>query len=252
MKLTCPECASAIPAGNINMAKMLAVCPECSTLFPFGDDVTAAATAAAPALVKAKRRKVKQPDFVDVTHDDAGWRLTIRWHHSTEPRWLLLFMLGWLVLMAGIMLAGLTGGEAILAIIGLLATITPANYFGVVLLGRLTMTATADHRLVVHQGPLPWFGTYNTAATLEGVREVQYRVSEYSTGGGSPDDYYDVYLDYGGGSTKVILPYVPLNQAQYTVQELARYLAETADGGADALSRLAADDRAADDDDTDW
>jgi hypothetical protein len=231
MKVMCVECGREVPADKINVQELIAVCPHCNSVFAF--------EAPAPVLAKTKLRKVKQPEFVTVAQTPDEWRLSIRWHLSTEPKWLVALMSFWLTGCLLIALSGFVTGDGGRVLAALATGFVPANFFAVLALNTFTMSVKGT-RLTVHHGPIPWFGTYNTSADLTGVRRIETRISEYSADTGEPtSNFYDVVLDYGNGQTKVIVPFITQAQAQYVEQELTRYLHE---GELPAIERLVLDE----------
>lgn len=181
MQVTCTSCGAAVPAGDINLDRMLAKCARCSSVFDIASQV--GGTAGAPMIQGRARRLVAMPRNIRVLANEdesevGSYRKNAMSHPHVvlERRWFsgavvftAFFCLCWdgmLVLWyRGLLSAGPHGPPLAVGLFpiihvgaGLFLT-----YFALCGFVNRTNISVKDGILSVQHGPLPWRGNRRIA-----------------------------------------------------------------------------------------
>ena len=218
MKLSCPECGAQIPAGNINLDRMVAKCHACDAVFGFGEQLGLSTGQQSLARVAVPR-----PANIQIDQDGAELRFTRRWF-SPVYIFLAMFAIFW------------NGFMAVWFGIAIISRIWPMALFGTLhatiglflaytaLAGFLNSTVirVGMGELEVKHGPLPWFGSrrIETVAIAQLYSKELIRRSRGTTN--STHEVHIVTRD--GRQVKLLSGLESSEQALYLEQEIERYL----------------------------
>lgn len=193
MRVSCPNCAAAVPAADVDLGTRLAKCRACDEVFPL--DVP---RAAAPPLVPSDDADIPPvPSGVRVTDDGFTRRLEYRWF-TPGAFFLLFFCLAWdsfLVFWYSAAFGGLVNGPG--GSFNLMMVVFPVlhvavglgmTYFCLCLFVNRT-TVVVDDALGVSHGPLFWPGQ---ARLPTGDIAALYCVSVVTRGKGGTSVTYQV------------------------------------------------------------
>jgi hypothetical protein len=248
MKLNCPECGTSIPAENINIQKMAAVCPSCGAVFQFE-----------PAQAKAKRRKVHQPQNLELHDTDERLQMAFRtnWRLAQNGDFLSSALLGFsftflTVAMTSVRMSGeaLSGGPLMWLIPGIFALLSLIFYYRTATVAyNKTHIEMDDERISVSRKPIPSLFEQDNDVRLAGVTVIRYEETPASKKEGYDLPRYNVWAETADGSRKIIVKDVIEEYAVFISQRLNERLAMDADVSLDAdadVSRLIENDTASD------
>lgn len=152
MALTCPSCASRVPAGRLESPGVAARCGHCHAVL----DLSSGASAASPG-------QNALPPQLRVLESGHGVTIVRRWFTWAYP-FLALFCAGWTgMLLLWYRVASEQGIQrgAELPVLGAAAVGVALGYLAAAgFVNRTTITMDRDHISVRH-GPLPWAGRVN-------------------------------------------------------------------------------------------
>ena len=158
-KLACPNCATEIPSGNMNIEQTIAVCPNCDTVFDFSF------ISEGKSKEKTKqRRKMHPPKNFRVRDTDSGFEMD--WGWFTPMAFFLTFFVifwdGFLVFwyrMAFGMSGTFGGGPDMIMFLFPLIHVgvgISMTYYTLALYLNRTTVGVNDERIQVKTGPLPY------------------------------------------------------------------------------------------------
>jgi hypothetical protein len=244
MKLNCPECATPIPAENINIQKMAAVCPSCGAVFQFE-----------PAEPKNKRRKVHQPQNLELHDTDDRLQMAFRTNFrlSQDASFISSALMSLLFTFTTVMMVGGLSGEVSSGepLIGIL----PASFALGTLLMYYWLASTIynkthiemnDEKISISRKPLPVFEQKNDVS-LAGVTVIRYEETPVSKKEGYDLPRFNVWAETPDGSRRMIVKDVIEDYAVFIAQRLNERLAFDSDPDVDVdVARLMDDDTAYD------
>ncbi len=167
MKIYCPDCGAAIPAGNMNLETALAKCQACNGVFSFRDAVDYQQRQAARAAEPGPELLPRPPR---IRVEDMGQTLTLRWRWLRSMHFLLLFFcIAWdSFLIFWYSMAFHARGEVpwLMVVFPIAHVAVGVGLTYTVLTGFLnsTVVEAAGHMLSIRHGPLPWRGNRNLAS----------------------------------------------------------------------------------------
>lgn len=216
MRLTCPTCGRTTPADNINIQQMTAVCPHCHTVFEF--DIRAE---------KPKRRKVKQPEAMQV-NEDAGvlelafhtnWRMERSMELSNRATLALIFTLMTITIV--------TGAEIAPASVPIVTALLAASaYYGIGLLLYNRTHITMDQQQVrVSRQPLPTLFSQERVINLHDVVRFEFSETSASVEGEYDTPRYSVWAVRADQRRDLVVTDLVGDYPQYIVQQLTQHLA---------------------------
>jgi hypothetical protein len=241
MKLNCPECGTPIPAENINIQKMAAVCPNCGAVFQFE-----------PAQAKAKRRKVHQPQNLELHDTDERLQMAFRtnWRLSQNGDFLSSALLGFSFTFITVLLLSAYSAPEISStgttwfIPAVFALLSLVFYYRTATVAyNKTHIEMDDEKISVSRKPIPSLFDQDNDVRLAGVTVIRYEETPVSKKEGYDLPRYNVWAETGDGSRRIIVKDVIEEYAVFISQRLNERLALDADVGTDAdISRLIEDD----------
>ncbi len=222
MRVTCPHCGEVIPSANINIQRMTAVCPACDNVFQFE----------APAA-KTKRRKVKQPEQLDLRETEDRLHLAFRTnfrldqHEAFRSSMVMSLVFTFITLM---MIGAFSTKEDVPLIMpGVFVLITAAMYYWTALIAYNKTHIDVDHeRIKVTRQPLPSPFNQITEYDLAGIAAIRYEETPASRKAGYDTPRYRVWADMGDGGRKIILNDLIEEYALFVVQVLNERLSQEA------------------------
>jgi hypothetical protein len=166
MKLFCPDCGAAVPAGDMNLSTSTAKCRQCNSVFTFDPSGAEHRSATRPAAGAAP---VPQPRGLRVVDDGARWSATWRWF-TPGHLFLLFFCIAWdAFLIFWYSIAFSTHAPWIMVVFPVAHLAVGVGLSYATLAGFLNTTrvevSPADDTITVHHGPLPWAGNRTLAAS---------------------------------------------------------------------------------------
>lgn len=201
MHLNCPNCGAQITAENINVQQLVAVCAACDTVFPFKAPTDADDD-------KIKRRKVKQPRYMQVYEDDQlhlAFRTNFRLDKSEA--FTTSAILSTVFTLMTILMTFLAFTEDAPFILPLI--------FGSVALGALYRLALVvynrthidmdDDTITVSRKPLPAFIIQPQEVSLAGVTAITYEETPASQKEGYDTPRFRVWAERMDGSRRMIV-----------------------------------------------
>lgn len=248
MKLNCPECATPIPAENINIQKMAAVCPNCGAVFQFE-----------PPQAKAKRRKVHQPQELELHDTDARLSMAFRtnWRLSQDASFISTLSMSASSTFVTLLTAGslsseiLSGDPFIWVVPAILALITLGLYYLTALnVYNKTHIEMDDQNITVSRKPLSAFWEQASRVSLAGITSIRYEETPVSKKEGYDLPRFNVWAETADGNRRMIVKDVVEDYAVFIAQRLNERLLMEADADID-VSRLAEDDRVSEIEDED-
>lgn len=221
MQLSCPNCGETIAAENINIQQMAAVCAACNTVFAF--DLPD---------VKAKRRKVKRPKYLNLQEDDTlhmAFRTNFRLDRHEE---FILSVMGslFLTFMTAIMINEYLVDDISILFPVMFGLGALALYYRLALaVYNKTHIEMDDETIHVSRRPLP--GLFNSAheIDLSGVVAIRCEETPKSTKEGYDTPRYNVWAEMTGGNRKIIIGDLIDDYAFYVAQLLNERLDSDAD-----------------------
>lgn len=226
-KLTCPNCATDIPAENINIAQTLAVCPNCDTVFDFsfmGDAKDKPKTKAT--------RKLHPPKGFHIEENATGFTMSWRWFQPVAI-FLTFFVIAWdgfLIFWYRMALGGFgssfSGGANLIMILFPIAHVAIGvgmTYYVLALYLNRTAMTVSDAEIKVRTFPLPYPWKDRTLAASD-VEQVYVKQSISHNKNGTSISY-DVRAQlYGAPDEKLVTGLHTPEFALYIEQEVEAYL----------------------------
>jgi hypothetical protein len=220
MKLNCPECGTPIPAENINIQKMAAVCPSCGAVFQFE-----------PAEAKSKRRKVHQPQNLELhdTDDRLQMAFHTNWRLPQNQAFLSSIMMSIASTILTISVASGISEGLIWTIPAGFALVTLLLYYWVAtIIYNKTHIVMDDEKISVSRKPLSVFEQKNDVS-LAGVTVIRYEETPISKKEGYDLPRYNVWAETPDGSRRIIVKDVVEEYAVFIAQRLNERLAFESD-----------------------
>lgn len=233
MQVTCPKCGMAIPAEDVNVARIVAKCRPCGVVFNFEEQLALPKAAAKPPITR-----VALPPGIDLQLSEraaiapaspyrAGLRatrdltLTRRWFNASAIS-LLLFSVGWFSFL-GFWYTTAFKDDApwIFFVFPLLHVAAGFLVAHRALAGLLNTTTIriADGRLTVHHGPIPTWGNRDIA--LSDLRQL-YTVTKTSSK--SADTYELHAITAVGPTVELMSGLTEMQQALYVERTIEDHL----------------------------
>ncbi|MGB1287257.1 MAG: hypothetical protein ACPG7F_12030 [Aggregatilineales bacterium] len=218
MKLTCPECATAVPAEHINIQDHVAVCPNCNTVFRFELPEE-----------KMKRRKVKQPQQMEL-RDGNILQMAFRTNFRLDQNENFIgasIVAGMFTLLTGIM-----GFEYLVE--GSVPFIVPLIFLSFVLGGLYAMALIAynkthiemsDDMIRVTRQPVP--GSQVHTVDLHGIVAIKTEETRISKKEAYDTPRYEVWAETTDGRKRQIVTDLTEEYAYFVTQQLQQRLHET-------------------------
>lgn len=228
MRLACPDCGEPIEADNINVNEMIAVCGSCHTVFRFNvpDE-------------KAKRRKTRQPDRLNVREEDGilnMWFTRVLGKEDIIARNGVGFAASFLTMMTFLTTGGFFEGDTPILIPIILGTLMMGAYYVLALIMLDETRIIADeHQISLHYKPLP--NPFDEAVQVDfsDIETIICEETEESQKAGSLKRYYYVGAELVDGNHVLIVKDKPEQYAKYIAQRLEEKLYERS---ADVALRL--------------
>lgn len=215
-QLNCPNCGSLVSAENINIQKMTAVCGVCATVFQF--DTPEAET------VKAKRRKVKQPQHLEL-HDGRTLEMAFRtnWRLDQDNNvqgigvtmGMMLFAMGAIVL---------NSPDSVFAPLLLLGTIFLVMSYALALrLYNQTQLEITDDRIQIVRQPLPNLSR-SDSISLSGVTKIVAEETKASIENEYDTPRFAIWAERADDTRRLIVTDLVEDYAYFVAQQLDQRL----------------------------
>jgi hypothetical protein len=218
MQLTCPNCGEIVPAEQINIQQMAAVCPSCDSVFSFDAPNT--------ATEKAKRRKVKQPENLEL-HDGAALEMAFRtnWRLDQDESFIGSAALGGVFsALAFIMLFGVFQGEIPFFIPLLFAIVAAAADYAVALrVYNKTHIVMDQENIRISRKPLPGLGT-EQQINLSGVVAIHVEETVASKKEAYDTPRFRIWAETVNGVNRTIITDLVEEYAYFVAQRLQERL----------------------------
>jgi hypothetical protein len=231
MQLICPNCGEQIPSQHINIHQMVAVCPACDTVFRF-----------MPPIPKAKRRKVKAPDRLnlDETGDQVHMAFRTNFRLDKDEGFIssAIFSLVFTFITALFVTIFLMEEVPLLLLMALGAAMASLlGYYRVALVAynQTHIDMTGD-TITVSRQPIANVFMPPTRISLAGITRFHYEETPTSQKEGYDTPRYGVWAILGDGGRRLIVNDVVVDYAAFIAQQLNEYLLFDASPDTDRLS----------------
>ncbi|NDJ61350.1 MAG: hypothetical protein GYB67_09505 [Chloroflexi bacterium] len=230
-KIHCRYCAAEIPAGSINLDRLLAACPACNAVFSIADEVNAL-TADEQRKPHTARSEIDPPQPPTLQVTETAEKLTITRHWLTpEILFYTVFAVFWNGFTIFLMLGVLSNSSGVFVLFWLLHLITMLWLDYHVLTGYLNTTTISADSLTLQRsnGPIPSLAGNKTfdSAQIAQLYCVERR-ERYRQGWRfrrSPGYVYDVLLlTHDGQMDKLVVGLPHADQALFIEAALERFL----------------------------
>ena len=217
MQLTCPNCGAKISSKGINIQRMVAVCLTCDSVFQFD-----------PSDTRIKRRKVKQPQHLNLDETDGQVKIAFRTNFRVDKdRSLLsgaLLSAVTTFVTAALFAKYLVNSESIFMVAGFgLATLMCYYWLALVAFNK-THIVISDEKIKVSRNPLPNILTRANTISLSGIENIRYEETAASKKEGYDTPRYHIWGETVDGRRSFIVGDVVESYAVFISQRLNEFL----------------------------
>ena len=227
MTLTCPNCGEQITAENINVQKLIAVCHNCDSVFSFDTPDTLDNDG-----VKAKRRKVKKPQHLQLNENDSNLHMAFRtnWRLERDESFTTGLVMAMVLSFPALLLTqGFIEGKVPIFVPGFMGLIVLSIIYMLALIVYNATHIEMDHsRIKVSRKPLPGLSLLNQGGlnevSLSGVTDFQCEETDVSKREQYDTPRYRVWANMVDGNRRTIVTDVTEEYAYFITQRLEAHL----------------------------
>ncbi len=218
MQIYCKQCSAEIPAGNINLDRLIAKCSDCNSVFSLANQF-----GEADGYQTFKRVEVPMPKGIEVENFGGELQISRRWFSPMIIALTIfaLFWNGFMVMWYGI---AIYNRIWVMALFGLLHAGIGVGLIYYVLAGYLNTTVIKANMgdLEIKHGPLPSPGNTRPDRGLIGQLYCKAKIHR---GRNSTGCSYELHATTKDGKHKKLLTgLTESEQALYLEQEIERFL----------------------------